>query len=236
VVFAFLALAPDEWALAQAQTRGDGSLRAEYQYIRTGTFYDANFEFNYWTTDSHIAVPSGDYAFRPLDGFAHFPTCKSASTEHSSTAIRTTQRPWWIDFQPLDRRFIDDGDYHGGFQDHRRRSVPGAGRPLTVSLYIAYGVPTTDYLLRQGGHGMNLWNIPVGVDLTYIRISPTGISAATWPVLGTATGHQCRLLAGLPVRRLLVQAAPRSMSCDRQVHPRRLVMPGFHRRSPTAIT
>jgi hypothetical protein len=128
VVFAlaFLALAPGEWAFAQGQTRGDSSLRAEYQYIRTGTFYDANFEFNYWTTDSHIAVLSGDYAFSDRwTVFASLPTCKSAlMPENSSTAIRTIQRPWWIDFHPPDRQFIDDGDYHGGFQDLTRHSVP----------------------------------------------------------------------------------------------------------------
>ena len=48
--------------LAQSQEKGDGSLRIEYQYIRTGDFSDANFDFDYWTTDSHIALLSGDYA------------------------------------------------------------------------------------------------------------------------------------------------------------------------------
>jgi hypothetical protein len=64
---------------------------------------------------------------------------------------------------------------------HRRRRLsrrfPGShpafstcvDGPLTVSPYIAYGVPTTDYpFYAKAAIGANLWNIPVGVDLTYI--------------------------------------------------------------------
>ena len=48
--------------LAQGQTRGDASLRLEYQYIGTGSYQADSFVADYWTTDSHIALISGDYA------------------------------------------------------------------------------------------------------------------------------------------------------------------------------
>lgn len=175
MVFAlgFLVLAPGEWAFAQSQTRGAGSLRAEYQYIRTGTFYDANFEFNYWTTDSHIAVLSGDYALSDRwTAFAALPYVQkrfNAGAQFNGDPHNPND-PWWIDFQPPDRRFIDDGDYHGGFQDLTAGvQYLALDGPLTVSPYIAYGVPTTDYpFYAKAAIGANLWNIPVGADLTYI--------------------------------------------------------------------
>ena len=49
-------------AQAQGQTRGDASLRLEYQYIETGNFFDENFTFDYWNTKTHVLMLSGDYA------------------------------------------------------------------------------------------------------------------------------------------------------------------------------
>lgn len=158
---------------AQSQQKGEGSLRAEYQYIRTGTFYDANVAFDYWTTDSHIVLLSGDYALSDRwTVFAALPYVQKRfnAGELFNGDPHNPNDPWWIDFQPPDRRFIDDGDYHGGFQDLsfglRYLALEG---PLTVSPYIAYGFPTTDYpFYAKAAIGANLWNIPVGVDLSYV--------------------------------------------------------------------
>ena len=47
---------------AQAQQKGDASLRIEYQYIRTGAYQGETAFPDLWTTDSHVALISGDYA------------------------------------------------------------------------------------------------------------------------------------------------------------------------------
>lgn len=45
-----------------SQTKGDASLRVEYQYIRTGAFDSSVGEIDIGNTDSHVILLSGDYA------------------------------------------------------------------------------------------------------------------------------------------------------------------------------
>lgn len=165
--------------LAQGQSKGDASLRVEYQYIRTGAYQAETFEANYWNTDSHVVLLSGDYALSdrwsiygalpyvqkrfvpgPLDLFGTGP-----GDPHNPND------DYWIDFVPPDKRFHDDGDYHGGFQDLSLgvtyRAVDGPA--WTVSPYLGYSVPVTDYpFFAKAAIGANLWNIPVGVDVGYV--------------------------------------------------------------------
>ena len=163
-------------SMAQSQTRGDASIRLEYQYIETGTFYDANFEFDYWNTKSHIVMLSGDYALSERwSVYASLPYVKKRFIPDPANPFggdpHNPNDPWWIDFVPPDKRFIDDGHYHGDLQDlsFGVRYVAVDGPSLTVTPYIGYGFPTTDYpFYAKAAIGTNLWNIPVGVDLTYI--------------------------------------------------------------------
>jgi hypothetical protein len=162
-------------ALAQGQERGDASLRVEYQYIETGDFFDANFEFDYWNTKSHVVLLSGDYALSDRwSVYAALPYVQKRFIPAPENPFggdpHNPNDPWWIDFVPPDKRFIDDGDYHGGFQDLsfgiRYLALDG---PLTVSPYIGYGFPTDDYpFYAKAAIGANLWNVPVGVDLNYV--------------------------------------------------------------------
>lgn len=160
-------------ALAQGQAKGDASLRIEYQYIQTGEFKDDLYTFSYWDTESHIAMLSGDYAL--TDRWTVYAVMPYVQKRFNAGELfggdpHNPNDPWWIDFQPPDRRFIDDGHYHGGFQDLsfglRYLALDG---PLTISPYIGYGFPTTDYpFYAKAAIGMNLWTIPVGVDLSWI--------------------------------------------------------------------
>ena len=169
----FLAIFLTNFVQAQSQEKGDGSLRVEYQYIRTGTFYDANFEFDYWTTDSHIAVLSGSYAFS--DRWSVFGALPYVQKRFNAGDLfngdpHNPNDPWWIDFQPPDKRFIDDEHFHGGVQDLtvgvQYLALDG---PLTISPFISYGVPTTDYpFYAKAAIGANLWNIPIGVAFTFV--------------------------------------------------------------------
>lgn len=161
---------------ARPQEQGEGSIRLEYQYISTGVFHDAGIlDANYWTTDSHIALLSGDYAFSDRwTVYAALPYVQKRFVPDPNDPYggdpHNPNDPWWIDFVPPDKRFIDDGDWHGGLQDLsvgvRYLALDG---PLAVAPYIGYGWPTNNYpFYAKAAIGLNLWNLPVGVDLTYV--------------------------------------------------------------------
>jgi len=168
-----LAFLSTEATHAQSQKKGDGRLRVEYQYIRTGTFYDDLYEFDYWTTDSHIALFSGDYAISDRwTVYAALPYVQKRfnAGEQFGGDPHNPNDPWWIDFQPPDKRFIDDGSYHGGLQDLSFGvTYLALDGPLKVSPYIGYGFPASNYpFYAKAAIGGNLWAIPVGVSLSYV--------------------------------------------------------------------
>ena len=158
---------------AQSQTKGDASLRAEYQYIRTGNYQGDGFVADYWTTDSHIALLSGDYSLSDrLTVYAALPYVqKRFNATKGNGDPHNPNDPFWVDFVPPDKRFIDDERYHGGFQDlsFGLSYLAVDGPAWTVSPFIGYGFPTNNYpFYAKAAIGANLWNIPVGVNLSYI--------------------------------------------------------------------
>jgi hypothetical protein len=160
---------------AQSQKKGDATLRLEYQYIHTGGFKDENFVFEGWTTDSHVALLSGDYAINDRwTVYAVLPYVqkrfKADPNDPWGGDPHNPNDPWWIDFVPPDKRFIDDEKYHGGFQDMSFGvSYLALDGPLKVSPYIGYGWPTTNYpFYAKAAIGQNLWTLPVGVSLNWI--------------------------------------------------------------------
>lgn len=175
---ALLLVALPTVTFAQGQQQGDASLRIEYQYLTTGVFHDENFEFGYWTTDSHVALFSGDYALTDRwTLYAALPYVQKrfvAEGEVPGLPPGDPHNPnddFWVDFVPPDKRFIDDGDYHGGLQDLSVGLIYRAvdGPAWTVSPYIGFGFPADDYpYYAKAAIGANLWNLPVGVDLSYV--------------------------------------------------------------------
>lgn len=165
------------FCVAQNQFRGDASLRLEYQYIGTGDFPFEDEVADYWTTDSHVLMLSGDYALSDRwTIYAALPYVQKRFVAEADVPGFSPGDPHnpntdFVNFQPPDLRFIDDGDYHGGFQDLTvgMRYVAVDGPAWTVSPYVGYGVPTDDYpFYAKAAIGANLWNIPVGVDITFI--------------------------------------------------------------------
>ncbi|MGD9388387.1 MAG: hypothetical protein PVI87_09200 [Gammaproteobacteria bacterium] len=156
-------------AAAAGQAKGDASLRVEYQYIRTGDFYDDSIFFesggDVGTTDAHVLLFSGDYALSPR--WTLFASLPYIQKQHQGA--RPHDFTEFVNFDPPDRTLVDDGDYHGGFQDLsvgvRYRALDG---PLSVSPFISYGVPTTDYpFYGKAIIGLNLWHVPIGVDFGF---------------------------------------------------------------------
>ena len=136
-------------AQSQGQKRGDASLRLEYQFIRTGTFRSDNADFDYWTTDTQVAMLSGDYAIN--DRWTVFAALPYVRKRFNSEVLwggdpHNPNDPYWIDFVPTDTRFWDDGGYHGALQDFSVGvSYSFAKGPWTLHPYISYGVPASDY-------------------------------------------------------------------------------------------
>jgi hypothetical protein len=119
---------------------------------------------------------SGDYAFSDRwSVYASLPYVRKKfipdPTDPFGGDPHNPNDPWWVDFVPPDKRFIDDGHYHGDFQDlsFGVRYLALEGPPVTVTPYIGYGFPTTDYpFYAKAAIGTNLWNIPVGVDVMFV--------------------------------------------------------------------
>ena len=158
---------------AQGQQRGDGSVRMEYQFIRTGTFYSQDQEFDYWTTDTQVALLSGDYVLNEnWTVFASLPYVrkKFISEVDWGGDPHNPNDPYWIRFVPPDTRFWDDGEYHGALQDF---SIGVSYRVVkdnwTLNPYISYGVPASDYpFYAKAAIGRNLWTIPVGLSFGFV--------------------------------------------------------------------
>ncbi len=160
-------------AHAQGQQRGDASLRLEFQAIKTGTFYSQGQEFDYWTTDTRVAILSGDYALN--ERWTVFASLPYAQKRFNSEVPwggdpHNPNEPYWIDFVPPDKRFWDDGEYHGDFQDFSiGMSYSFTKGPVTFQPYISYGVPATDYpFFAKAAIGKNLWTIPIGTTINYV--------------------------------------------------------------------
>jgi len=160
-------------ALSQGQQRGDASLRLEYQFIRTGFFHSQDQIFDYWTTDSQAALLSGDYAIN--DRWTVFAALPYVRKRFNSEVPwggdpHNPNDPYWVDFVPPDKRFWDDGNYHGDFQDFSiGTSYRFAKGPWTLNPYISYGVPATDYpFFAKSAIGLNLWTVPVGTTFSFV--------------------------------------------------------------------
>ena len=160
-------------AHGQEQQRGDASLRIEYQFIRTGAFQSQDQEFAYWSTESQVAMLSGDYALN--DRWTVFAALPYVRKRFKSEVPwggdpHNPNDPYWVDFVPSDKRFWDDGSYHGALQDF---SIGVSYRiqagPWTVSPYVSYGVPASDYpFFAKAAIGKNLWTVPIGASFNFV--------------------------------------------------------------------
>ena len=160
-------------AQGQGQKRGDASVRLEYQFIRVGTFYSGSEEFDYWSTDTQVALISGDYAFNERwSVFATLPYVRKRFVSEVDWGgdPHNPNDPYWVDFVPPDKRFWDDGAYHGDFQDFSVgvSYLIQKGR-WTLSPFISYGIPSTDYpFFAKAAIGKNLWTVPVGLSFSLV--------------------------------------------------------------------
>jgi len=173
VVIVLLGGLASDPALAQGQKKGDASLRLEFQHIRTGKFIFDIGESDSWTTDTQVALISGDYAISDrVTVFGSLPYVRKRF--NGDQVFGDPHNPndfYWVDFVPPDKRFWDDGNYHGDFQDFSIGASYALKQegPLTVTPFMSYGVPVSNYpFFAKAAIGKNLWTLPVGVSLGYV--------------------------------------------------------------------
>ena len=146
---------------AQADA-GDGSLRLEYQYIRTGNFDSSVGEIDIGNTDAHVVMLSGSYAFTDrLTAYASIPWIKKRHTG----ALPHNPTTDFQSFEPQDLTLVDDGSYHSDWQDlYIGIQYLARDERLKLSPFIGYGQPSNDYpFYGHAAVGRNLWHLPVGV-------------------------------------------------------------------------
>ncbi len=146
--------------------KGDASLRFEYQYVRTGAFNSSIGDVDIGNTDAHIYMVSGSYAI--YDRWTVMASLPWIEKRHTGALPHNPV----LDFQnytPPDLRIIDNGDYHGGWQDlYVGVQYLAKDGPLSISPFIVYGTPTHDYpFYAHSALGRNIWHIPVGAAFSY---------------------------------------------------------------------
>lgn len=152
-------LATPESVRAEA---GDGSVRFEYQYIRTGEFDSSVGKLDIGNTDAHVLMLSGSYAFTDkITAFASLPWIKKRHTG----ALPHNAQTDFQNYEPPDLRVVDDGTYHSDWQDvYVGVQYLASDAQLKLSPFISYGQPTNDYpFYGHAAVGRNLWHVPIGV-------------------------------------------------------------------------
>ncbi|MDX1498313.1 MAG: hypothetical protein R3176_00350 [Woeseiaceae bacterium] len=159
IALGILLVASSPCLLAEA---GDASLRFEYQYIRTGKFDMSVGQLDIGNTDAHVYMLSGSYALTDrLTAFASLPWIQKRHTG----ALPHNARVDFQEFEPPDLRVVDDGSYHGGWQDlYVGLQYLVRDKRLKLSPFISYGRPVNDYpFYGHAAIGRNLWHVPVGL-------------------------------------------------------------------------
>ena len=146
--------------------KGDASLRFEYQYVRTGAFDSSIGDFDIGNTDSHVFMLSGDYAIS--DRWTVMASLPWIQKRHTGALPHNPV----LDFQnytPPDLRIIDNGKYHGGWQDlYVGVQYLAKDGPLSIAPFITFGTPTNDYpFYAHSAVGRNIWHVAVGFAYSY---------------------------------------------------------------------
>lgn len=149
----------------------DNSIRIEYQYSRSSKYNPDNGPaFDFGRSDTHVLVLSGVWSIN--DKWKIYGDLPYVQKRQEADTYGV--HDWRVDFvnyTPPDQRVVDDGDYHGGFQDFTAGIQYSAieGVRFSLSPFISYGVPTTDYPIYGvaiRGRGLN--ELHVGVSMQFL--------------------------------------------------------------------
>ena len=171
--FAFAAALLTTMSVTQAQERiadFDDSIRLDYYYVHTGEFVSDAYTFDAGTTDTHALQLSGVFALNEKwKIYVSIPYVRKRLVDPIGYGTHNPQVDFY-EYTPPDLRFVDDGDYHGGFQDLsvgvQYLALDG---PLRVSPFVTYGTPVSNYPIYGSaiiGAGLNVLHLGVSLDFT----------------------------------------------------------------------
>lgn len=147
--------------------KGDGSLRLEYQYVKTGEFDSSIGDIDIGETEAHVFMFSGSY--RLTDRWTLAASLPWIKKRHQgplahNPALELTEYP------QADQSLIDDGNFHSDWQDLYVSVSYDAymGGRWSISPFVAYGIPTNDYpFYGHAAVGRNIWHVPVGAAFSF---------------------------------------------------------------------
>lgn len=171
VALAFVSLIVVSVTVAQEYDADfDDSIRLNYHYVHTGKFRSDALTYDAGTTDSHALQLSADFSLN--DKWSVYGNIAYVQKRLVDPIGYGTHNPRvdFYEYTPPDLRFIDDGDYHGGFQDFtvgvRYLALDG---PLKISPFASYGTPVSDYPIYGSaiiGRGLNELHVGASLDFT----------------------------------------------------------------------
>ncbi len=147
--------------------KGDGSLRLEYQFVRTGDFDSSIGNLDIGETRSHVFMFSGTYEL--TDRFtlsASLPWIKKrhrGAFPHNPTLDLTA-------YPQADQTLVDDDNYHSNWQDLYVAASYTAfeSKRWSVSPFVSIGMPTNDYpFYAHAAVGRNIWHVPIGAAFSF---------------------------------------------------------------------
>ena len=148
----------------------DNTIRLEYNYSQTSAFTGADFTADVGQTDTHAMVLSGVWSLN--EKWKVYAVLPYVQKRHEAGTFGV--HDWRVDFvnyTPPDLRIVDDGHYHGGFQDLttgvQYLAVDNAF--FSLSPFASYGVPATDYPIYGSaiiGRGLNELHVGVSMNFT----------------------------------------------------------------------
>ena len=160
-------------ASAQERIAGfDNSVRLEYWYVSTGEFKDDYGSYDIGTTDTHVLLLSGVWSLNDRwKIYGSLPYVQKRLIDPSGYDGTHNPLVDFVEYTPPDLRFVDDGDYHGGFQDLfvGAQFLAVDGPAFKLSPFVSYGVPVTDYpIYGSAVIGRGLRELHLGVSLEFI--------------------------------------------------------------------
>lgn len=166
VLLLFSLGAPVAAGAADAETKGSGSLRFEYQYIRTGAFDSSIGEIDIGNTDAHVFMLSGNYAL--TNRWTIMASLPWIRKRHQG-ALPHNPVLDFSNYTPPDLTILDDGRYHSSLEDlYVGVQYLAKDGPLSIAPFVSVGVPVTDYpFYAHAAVGRNIWHVPVGVALRF---------------------------------------------------------------------
>ena len=120
-------------------------------------------------TDTHVLLLSGVHSLN--ERWKIYGSIPYVQKRHSGNPFGVHDPVVdFVEYTPPDLRFIDDGDYHGGFQDFYAgvQYLAVDGPFFSLSPFISYGFPVSDYpFYANAAIGKQLREIPVGVSMEF---------------------------------------------------------------------